>query len=411
MDLFRNILRFPAIVMALLTLMCACDFGEDEPELPSEPTEPVGRSVLVYMVANNSLGSSSVPGADERGYDRADLKEMVAGAKSGALGNNRLIVYHHAWLSEPRLIEITAAGERVIKVYDTEDSSVSAARMNCVISDFKATAPADSYGLVLWSHASGWLETGINEDTEGAGRLKSFGVDRSKEMNVTTLARVLDGKGFDYVYFDCCHMAGVEVAYQLRNVTGMMAGSVSELPSPGMPYDRTLPYLMADNADLTGAASTTFAYYNTLKDEFYRTCTISVISMEAIDELADAVGELCDLHPELRAGYEGQRFVKNNCRYYDLLHYLGGLAENGGGDEFEQAYSRCEAAIRKAVVYEAATPYLWEGDITEVKIDTHCGLSTYIKRSADDGDRYGYDRLDWWQDVMSRMWGEYGPEQ
>lgn len=413
-----NIIRPIAwcLLMIMAGLLAACGFDEpDNPEPAPEPPAEVTRAVLVYMVANNSLGSSTVPGEEEygRGFDKSDLREMAKAAREGSLGANRLLVYHHAYLSEPRMLEITPDGERELKKYDSSELSVSTARMTSVIDDFMELAPARNYGIVLWSHADGWLDNGIDEEAQTI-RPKGFGVDGalSNKMNITTLAKVLERYSFDYVYFDCCHMAGVEVAYQLRNATPYIVGSVSELPSPGMPYDRTLPHLMADDVsaeDLTAAAKETFDFYNNQENPWDRTCTISVISTAGMEALADAIGAICDTRPELSPGYEGQRFIKNRCRYYDLGHYLLGLTrrdrEDEGLPQREQLYAQAVKAINDVVVYKAATPWLWEGYLTDqVKIDCHCGLSTYIKRSADDGDNYGYRRLGWWTDVMSRMW-------
>ena len=397
--LIRHLLLFPAIILAG-SLLGGCGYDEPQP-VHTEPQSDAVRSVLVYMVANNSLGGSS-----GNGYDESDLKEMDAAAKAGAFGANRLIVYHHAYHSDPKLIEITAAGRQELKFYDTSESSVSAARMEQVISDFKSLVPAERHGIVLWSHASGWLENGIEEDVaEANGKLRAFGVDGARQMNVTTLARVLDGEGFDFVYFDCCHMAGVEVAYQLRYVTPFIVGSASELPAQGMPYDKTLPYLMADEADPVGAAAQTFAYYDGLTG-WGRTCTISVIDTSELDALADAVGEFYSLHPQLSADYRGQEFIASRCRYFDLSHYLGGLAQADMGGGFMTAYANALSAIDKAVVFERATPYLWYGLPEQVDINNHCGSSTYIMKSEQDADagRLNYRNLDWWKHVASRLW-------
>lgn len=403
-SLIKKILIIPfALLYGWLLGSC----GHDEEPEPPAPQGDAVRSVLVYMVANNSLGGSA-----NNGYDALDLKEMDNAAKAGSLGANRLLVYHHAYRAEPELIEITSSGRKVLKHYDTSHSSVSAARMEEVIADFKEIAPAQRYGIVLWSHASGWLENGLDEELGIVnGKLRAFGVDgnTSRQMNVTTLAAVLEGKGFDFVYFDCCHMAGVEVAYQLRRSTPVVVGSSSELPADGMPYDATLPYLMADDADLVGAAKQTFMFYDA-QQGVYRTCTISVIDTSKLDALADAVGDFYAMHPTLPDGYQGQKFIAVGCRYFDLAHYLHGLADGSiasvADADLVAAYDRAISAIEDAVVYKNATPYLWYGQLDQVKIDSHCGLSTYIMRTASDADakRLGYERLDWWKNVASRLW-------
>lgn len=61
----------------LLTVIIACQFtackDTDEPSPVPKHGEPVERTVLVYMVADNNLGSYNQ-------LNRADLNEMVKGA-------------------------------------------------------------------------------------------------------------------------------------------------------------------------------------------------------------------------------------------------------------------------------------------------------------------------------------------
>lgn len=392
-----------AVISAMAFLTCACGF-EDEPDEPDGPVVcppddgPTGRAVLVYMVANNSLGSAYLE-EDVRGYDTADISEMLRAASEGALGGNRLILYHHAYRTDPVLTEVTPDGLVELKTYDTSDNSVTAKRMREVITDFKAIAPAERCGIVLWSHASGWEQNGIVEEN-ASPVLKAYGLDGGKQMNVTTLADVLDGEGFDYVYFDCCHMAGVEVAYQLRNVTGKIVGSVTELPAAGMPYDITLPYLMADEADVEGAAASTFGYYDR-QTSYRRTCTMSVIDTSKLGRVAETVGALYAMHPALPSSYRPQKFIYSNCVYYDLEHYLRALCD--GHEEMDGILADAVAAIDDALTYRGSTPWLWQGLRNEVEIVSHCGLSTYILSSETDSQRYNYCDLQWYEDVASRL--------
>lgn len=392
-------LRYVAMLVAMLAL-AACG-RRDEPQ-PANPE--VGRAVLVYMVANNNLGSSKVDDSSIAGFDNADIREMEQAARAGAFGKNRLLIYHHPYGGVPELKEVTSGGLKVICSYDTQENSCTSARMNRVIADFHRLAPSRKSGIIFWSHGTGWLQTGLKETPSVSA--KWFGLDGSTKMNITTLASVLDKKGFDYIYFDCCHMTTVEVAYELRNAAEKIVGSVSELPSLGMPYHITLPFLMADEADLEGAANATFSHYNALTGED-RTCTMSVIRTDRLPALAAAIKALYGVHPTLPRDYAPQKFIKYECYYYDLEHYLRALAS-----ESPQAAALLPAALsalREAVTYKGATPYLWQGyydywgRLCEVKIDAHCGLSTFILQYASDAPTRGYNELSWYTDVASSL--------
>ncbi|MBD5224592.1 MAG: hypothetical protein HDS68_01320 [Bacteroidales bacterium] len=393
-----SLLTYITMVMAMLLTLTSCEENDD----PQPIENTIGRAVLVYMAANNNLS----------GFDSDDIKEMLEAAGEGAFGENRLVVYHHSSRNDPALKEVTADGLVELKVYDKDESAVSSVRMRRVIDDFRREARAEHYGLILWSHGSGWEQNGMTPDEDAApasAPQRAFGIDRfdgrNYSMNITTLADVLSGYDFDFVYFDCCHMAGVEVAYQLRNVTSRVIGSVTELPSEGMPYQLTLPFLMKDEADTEGAAEATFTYFDSYTG-VNRTCTMSVIDTSCLDRLAEAVAEVYALHPTLPAGYQPQKFIRYNCYFFDLGHYLEAFAENGD-ERLKAAVRNAQDALEAAVVYKGATPYIWEGghDVwgrsIEVELKSHCGLSTYILDNLQSAGTFNYDTLDWYTDVVS----------
>lgn len=96
---------------------------------------------------------------------------------------------------------------------------------------------------------------------------------------------------FAFIYFDCCYMSGIEVAYELRNATDYIIASATELPSDGMRYDLNLPLLFKQQPDVVGAAQTTFEQYDMLSDGD-RTCTMSVIRCDALDGLAESTHDI-----------------------------------------------------------------------------------------------------------------------
>lgn len=386
-------------VLSAAGLMSCSD--ESDELLPAgttsgEPAQLGERSVLVYMLSDNSLGDD--------GYDHMNLYDMVVAASKFPEGS-RLIVYHdEAYANTPMLKEVTDRGLRIIKEYDDGPHagvSVTAERMRRVIADFKAEAPAKRYGLIFWSHATGWLVVGNGSLSDASTQW--VGEDRRHYMDVATLAGVLEDQGFDYIYFDCCHMASVEALYELRRCADRFVGSCAELPAAGMPYDKTLHYLMPYDANLEGAARTVYNNYNTMSGRD-RSLTISVIESERLEALASATRNLFSLQPVLPADYEGQKYERSKygnepCYLYDFEHYITALYNNNPSSEMRQAYAAWLLALDDCVSYSAATPWMF----SSLKIDTHCGLSTYILRSESDASVYGYRRLQWYSDVASQL--------
>lgn len=382
--IMRNFIRIIILSFILPVIMSSCESGEPANPADTTPSTPgassVRRTVLVYMVANNSLGASR--------YDELDLDEMYEARTR--LGDARWLVYRAPRDGAPQLLELTDDDWLSHKTYDNDIFSVSSERMSEVIDDVKRIAPAESYGLVLWSHAHGWLQNGLEEPVVQA---KSFGDDRGHTMNITTLAEVLDGRGFDYIYMDCCYMASVEVAYQLRGVTDHIIASACELPANGMPYDQNVP-LLADGSteSLVRAATNTFDNYDALTGTA-RTCTMSVIDTSALDRLAAAVRAVYVTSDGVEDGYVPQRFMTvRTGYYYDLADYL-----DAHTDVSEDIRAEYRAALNEAVIYAAATPYIWNS----VPINTHCGLTTYILDSKESAQTKNYYQLEWWDNIAS----------
>lgn len=374
-------------IITVAILCSVCIFSSCTKHEPSN-TGLTPRTILVYMSANNSLGKNH--------YDRDDINEMIVAAKNNTFNGGRLIVYHHAYGSkQPQLKEITAAGEKILKTYDISHSSADSARMFNVIADAKAAAPAQNYGLVLWSHGSGWLQDGRSAQVSKADVpvMYSFGQDilpgnTSQWMNVSTLAKVLDKQGFDFIYFDCCYMAGVEVAYELRNVTRRIVASATVLMEEGMPYQDNLRWLFMPQANLVNAARNTFNYYNS-KTDYQKSCTISVIDCSYMDEIAEFAREAYSTAKPLSVDADIQEYTLDNpCYYYDFKDYVGAISDESS------AYNNLCLSLEDAIEYKANTESIW----SKLKIKRHSGLSTYILKNKDDNP-YGYKELAWWRDV------------
>lgn len=383
----RNLFLY--LIFALLTIILpACHDAGDEPiDTPDEPQEIVEakRTILIYMVADNSLGTNL--------NDLFDLNEMVEAVRECGLNDCRVIAYHHARGEAPVLKELSFQGFLPLKTYDydTSNYSVDPERMEQVIADCRAVAPAESYGLVLWSHGNGWIETATSRSATEESPQRAFGDDRGRHMKITTLASVLNGKGFDWIYFDCCHMATVEILYELRHAAPVIVGSPSELPADGMDYTLTLPIFLSDEADMTAAADATFNLYNNMTGSA-RTCTMSVVNTAALDDVASATQAIMAAAPDGPTRSQVQRYMTSNCTVYDLGHYIDQL------QEVDPALIEAwHAALDRAILYKAATPYLWN----IIKINNFSGLGTWVIESEADTTYKGYNNLSWWTDVVS----------
>lgn len=354
---------------------------------PKPTIDPTPRTVLVYMVARNDLG--------DRKLDLMDIDEMRTAVENGALNGGRLLVYNSSNRSNPKLIELTQNGETTLKTYSSDIPSTDVERIKEVMNDTRRIAPNLGYGLVLWSHGTGWID---DAGSRTALRPYSFGAEIDDEnvlhkMKITSLAKALNGFDLEFIYFDNCHMGTIEVMYELRHAASYIVASATELPLEGMPYDLNIPVFFEKSLDLTKAAKNTYGYYCS-SDASTNSCTIAVVDTRRIDDVATATRKIMEQAPVLPDDYAPLRLfrpgVVPNGNIYDMFHFITALSVGSSLlDEWKQAY-------RSAIIYHAATPTAYG-----LNLSGFSGLGCNILTTDADADNQGYRDLSWWNDVIS----------
>ena len=130
----------------LLILVCSCLFVACHRHHDDPVDDPAERTVLVYMAAENNLTS----------WATSDLNEMKTGSRSLDKRQN-LIVYVDQADTIPPYIARIKNGVLVDSVSMDESITADPAVLEKILNYTRKNYPADSYGLVLWGHASGWL--------------------------------------------------------------------------------------------------------------------------------------------------------------------------------------------------------------------------------------------------------------
>ena len=176
------------LLLTLAFFTFACEKGDDAPA--PTPTPDVDRTVLVYLASDNNLYRFALQ----------NLNDMKS-AMEGLDGN--LLVYIDEANGTSRLSKIESDGtERVIETYGKENSA-SAAVLRRVVDRVLTFYPAESYGLILWSHGMGWIPAGIEEtgtssglccprDTEAYPVTKYFGADTENVVCTFPTHRAVD---------------------------------------------------------------------------------------------------------------------------------------------------------------------------------------------------------------------------
>ena len=167
----RNII---SILLLALTL-CAMSCHDDKEETQEIKTT---RTVLIYMAGENNLTAQS-----GIRFLHNDLLEIIEGSKQLA-DDQRLLVFVDSLntdsqqASNPYIIEVHGGNTSELYKFDKEFYSSEPVRFKQIVEWAFTNAPAESYGLVLWGHASGWA---IDSDVFASRR--AYGLDNGSDAN------------------------------------------------------------------------------------------------------------------------------------------------------------------------------------------------------------------------------------
>ena len=255
--------------------------------------------------------------------------------------------------------------------------------------------PAAGYGAVLSSHATGWLPEGYfnnpkqYEGTDRGGtvywssRRKTFGQEyyssgsQTQEMELQDLAAAIPYK-LDYIMFDACLMATVEVAWALRDVCSYLAVSPCEIPAAGFNYTTLAEHLLKpETPDLKAVCMDYFAAYE--NDSIYG-ATITMVDCGRLDRLASTCRDLFDRYRSGIRNLDGQNVqvydrTMGSKSYYIFFDLKDILREAGASAE---DLDSLQSAIDEALVYEAHT-----SRFIDVELDRCCGLAMYLPAYPD----------------------------
>ena len=375
---------------------------------------------LVYSMGFNDL----------RSYLKEDIEDLL----SNPLMDNRrdvLLIFSHLAnhypderyprFSEPTSPILTKVYRNnngqiqkdTLLVMPTTTIAADKSTLNYILEYTKENFPAETYGILLSSHGSGWVPAGYlnnpnkfdpqsyagetplgarlqkqatpsyNMGREGDIDVKSMGVHNITtsellEMDITDIADSFPFK-MDYIIFDACFMGGIEVAYELRNVTDRIMFSQAEILADGMDYKSISSYIFAENGpDLEGFCQRYYDHYNSLSGQS-KSATISLIDCSKLEALARTTGEMIEKY---RSGLETLQNEKRSTvqRYYQSRYQeehqwfydFGDIIEKCGlTEEDKQIFNE---SLSAAVKYKAATPWF----LSDFAINKHSGLSMYL---------------------------------
>ena len=297
----RKLLVFLLLLTAGCMFFASCD--DDSVELDEQNKQ----TIFMFCPWSGDMMHNAI---------LANIDSIESGIKKkNGLKNTRLLVFISESPRSSRLMEITYENKTcqrtVIEQYDDKLYTTSIGISN-LIKKVKEMAPAWNYAMIIGGHGCGW--TNVNDWEDYPYRIKRrtiiedddtrfFGSVDDKEyaIEVEDLAEGIAASEtmMQYILFDDCYMANVEVAYALRKVTNFLIASTSEVMAIGMPYADMWTYLAAQSPNYSGITTSFHKFYSSYRMPYGTLATIDCRQVEDLAETMRKINALYTLDEEL----------------------------------------------------------------------------------------------------------------
>lgn len=385
-----------------------------------EPIKENRKILLFYECGFNNLGD----------YIKSNMESPNRGLPSGYIpekGEDVLLVYsriaengHTPVNSYLRRIYKTSKGKVIsdtLKVFGKETIAASPSTLSAVLTLVKEKFPAKGYGMVVSSHGSGWLPAGyyyspsrFENDHKGEvgtsrqgiaaqsvghprlpvpegdlpdtdpfyGMTRSIGQDYTKdsyyghEMSVSEFVDAIPYH-LDYILFDMCYTAGVEMAYALKDKADYLGLSPAEVLGDGMfNYTKITSFLLnRETPDLEGLFKDSFEMYDK-QSGLYRSSTVNLVRTSGLDNLASVCARMINEYSDALADApvdDIQGYYRQGRHYfYDLVD----IFEKCGASKAD--LEDLDKAVDGCVIYKNSTGQFLE----DYDIKAYSGFSMYL---------------------------------
>ena len=380
------------LLSVLLLALAACERDGADITLSVGPYGGETRKVMILYEAGYNTLSNAI---------KNNIRQLKDGYLPGKDRNDDVVlVFSHLYeagkdfhtFTSPTLVRLYEqygeVQEDTLKVWPLDTPVTSKEMVTEVFNWIREAYPAAGYGAILASHATGWLPEGYfsnawdrtgSSSASWSPRRRTFGQEYFKGSNTNTqeielkdLAEAIPYK-LDYILFDACLMATVEVVWELRNVASYLAVSPCEIPSAGFNYRTMTEHLLKPAVpDLQAVCQD---YFDMYKDDSTYGATITMVDCSRLDPLASVCRDLFDRYRSGIRNLDGSKVqhydrILQSKRYLAFFDLKDMLREAGATDE---DLADLQAALDQAIVYEAHS-----ARFISVGLVNCCGLAMYL---------------------------------
>lgn len=292
------------------------DVTPTEPVLPEEPAIKERQwTILVYMCADNDLEAAAMEDLCEMEFSDLDTDEVSVLAlvdrspaydtsydnwygsrlyklKTGKEADSSSLISQE--------IECKDLGLEVGK--ETELDMSSSYVLSSSLSYARKRFPANHYGLIIWGHGTGWRSGDIeaselNSEGYQSGIFKGFSYDKTSGTYMTlyqtgqAMKAGLGGMKLDFLGFDTCYGAELEVLYELKDYAVLCAGSEGLVSASGWNYRELFSLFGKSGKQPADLCSCVVAQF---KNQYAHTVGASVacVNMDGVSAFFSACNEL-----------------------------------------------------------------------------------------------------------------------
>lgn len=371
-------LKILHLIFALLLISgCADDNYHNSPT--------VKRTLIFYMLPGNLDW---------------EMTKNISDVKKSFDGEGEILVYKDALSQVPTLTRLVYDKskniweEKVVNTYPMYDEQGHIPdNMNHILKEICMSYPAESYGLILSSHGTGWKPIDKIQS-------RSFGPTMRQQMSIEELAFGIPDNQFDFILFDACFMANCEVAYQLRDKASWLIASTAEIPGNGLPYDKLI------NTIMKARSSSDYSKICDVYVENYENGMGGTLSLIDLHKITDFHSSFCSfllqypiISPDLYRSIQDFGDDRTSCRYlfFDIYHFMELLSDQQVNNEYEESFKKCVVYFRSSKQFNAGTI---------IDLSNNHGLSFYLPNSMRQQYHEDYKALDWakeleWKNLLN----------
>jgi hypothetical protein len=382
-------------------------------------------TVITYIAAHNNLDQ----------FGKKSLTEILNVGSTpdvvqGALYDGKVAAARYI-MGEPGVVQ----RQEQLGSFDSGDPEELVATAKWVFEQH----PAERYGLVLWSHGSGWepgeIET-VAKEAQPTGQVSSSESEErasapgSRALFRTTLRSILkpdkpaerailfdDGTGhsldtielarvagaiadsvgqpLELLGMDACLMANLEVAYELRKAVRYLVASEELVPAHSWPYQQVFGALQAKpgqaGSEFAQQIAKQYVSFYTANPPAAGDVTAVALDLGQIDELAHTIDRLAEaLRVDMRSTgdalwqaqyttqqHETQAGNREPSKFDYHLWDIGSLAATLAGSDVLSVAVQHAAANTVRVLAPGSGPVLSEGH-RGAWFDGIGGVSVYL---------------------------------